>query len=51
MKRYNKYTKSGHKYYQLRDSKGRFAGTQMYRNAQAADLRKCSKAELSKKHK
>lgn len=40
---------TGTKLYAVRDSKGRFLDIQTYQRAQAADLRKTSKAEAARK--
>jgi len=39
---------NGRKWYQVRDSKGRFAGNQLYKRAHSADIKRKSKAEKNK---
>lgn len=50
MKREVRYIK-GRKWYQLRDSKGHFAGNQLYKRAHGADIKRKSKAEKKARRK
>jgi DNA-binding protein HU-beta len=49
MKRTTHRSVSGTKLYAVRDSKGRFKDIQTYKRAQAADMKRKSKAEIAKK--
>ncbi|MDH7492793.1 MAG: hypothetical protein QHH44_02820 [Candidatus Saccharicenans sp.] len=51
MKRTTHRSVKGTKLYAVRDEKGRFVDIQTYKRAQAADLRRKSKAELATKAK
>lgn len=48
MKREVRYIK-GRKWYQLRDSKGHFAGCQLFKRCHSQDIRKKSKAEKKRR--
>jgi hypothetical protein len=39
----------GRKWYQLRDSKGHFAGCQLFKRAHSSDIKRKSKAEKKRK--
>jgi hypothetical protein len=42
-------SKAGKKLYAVRDAKGKFRDIQTYQRAQAADMRRTSKAEVARK--